>query len=162
MQRVALDAQPVHFSAPSAAHAVIPRCLDRSKGSLLSLDTQHGVDAGRTSEETATPALHRIPESPSSLWLGLTALASFGLYHASQSIRRAHVPLMAEWYHTGGPEQIGHATPLDLDTRDLPACALDCFAPQVYRTPLLHLEILAVPILEIPHLATSPRAPPLL
>lgn len=117
------------------------------------------VDAQVPDDSTvATPQV--LSRMPSSLLLGLTALAGMGLYHAGQSIRRVQGPLVAEWYHTGGPQQIGHATPLDLDTLDLPPCVLDPLVPQVESTTRFVPEaVLRIPFDILP-LATAPRAPP--
>jgi hypothetical protein len=32
---------------------------------------------------------------------------------------------MPEWYHSGGPKQIGHVTPFNLDFTSLPLCLFD-------------------------------------
>jgi hypothetical protein len=64
------------------------------------------------------PAAHLVAmrPGPSSLALALGALMSLGVFQAGRSIYRAQlVGFVPEWYHTGGPTQIGYATPIDLE-----------------------------------------------
>jgi hypothetical protein len=57
-----------------------------------------------------------IPPAPGSLALALSALASLGLFQAGRALTRVElIGFVPEWYHTGGPVQVGYATPLDLD-----------------------------------------------
>ncbi len=106
-------------------------------------------------------ALRQLPEAPSSLVLGLTALAGLGLYHAGQTIRKVQFAPAPDWYHTGGPQQIGHATPLDLDSWDLPLCVLDEVTPEIPQIIRFREgAVLESPLNRLP-VATAPRAPPL-
>ncbi len=53
-----------------------------------------------------------LPPAPNSATLCLWALGGLGLWHLSRNSRRLQVAWqMPDWYHTGGPQQIGHATP---------------------------------------------------
>lgn len=56
-----------------------------------------------------------LPAGPSSIELVLCALGSLGAWHLSRSARKLSIDFAPEWYHAGGPQQVGHATPLDLD-----------------------------------------------
>ncbi len=102
--------------------------------------------------------IQQLPPAPSSLALGLTALAGLGLYQAGRKVHWSRLP---DWYHTGGPQQIGHATPLDLDRVPLPVCVFETPTPHV--APILRFALEAV--VPIPQaftpLARAPRAPPL-
>lgn len=102
-------------------------------------------------------AVEEIPPAPSSLALGLTALAGLGIYQAGRKIHFSRLP---EWYHTGGPQQIGHATPLELDRVQLPVCVLDEPTPHV--PCIVRFAFEAVVLIPLDHnpLATAPRAPP--
>jgi hypothetical protein len=62
------------------------------------------------------PRFMALRPTPGSLALALGTLASIGLIQAGRSIYRVQlVGFVPEWYHTGGPTQIGYATPIDLE-----------------------------------------------
>lgn len=123
-------------------------------------DTLPPTTDDEPTDESSLGTPQVLTRTPSSLLLGLTALAGVGLYHAGQSIRRVQAPLVADWYHTGGPQQIGHATPLDLDTLDLPPCVLDPLAHVPDCTTRFAFEAdLRIPSEDLPH-TTAPRGPP--
>jgi hypothetical protein len=67
----------------------------------------------------------RMPESPGSSALFLSAMMSLGAWHLIRSSREFHFGSMPEWYHSGGPKQIGHVTPFNLDFTSLPLCLFD-------------------------------------
>jgi hypothetical protein len=50
-----------------------------------------------------------------SLSLALSALAGAGAWAAGRSIRKQASRSAPDWYHDGGPQQVGRATPLDWD-----------------------------------------------
>lgn len=56
-----------------------------------------------------------IPPVPSSYTLGLSTLASLGLVQAGRSLRRLQIGFIPDWYHAGGPMQIGHTKVFDLE-----------------------------------------------
>jgi len=105
-----------------------------------------------------------LPPAPSSLALVLSALASLGAYQGARSLKRLHLSFTPDWYHTGGPLQVGHATPLQLefDHAALAICTFDepvarpAFA---YRIPREHRSRLQPQFLLV---IESPRGPPLL
>jgi len=109
------------------------------------------------------PPAQTLPPSPSSLALGLTALAGFGVYQAGRSIRKLHLSALPEWYHTGGPTQVGHATPFDLAYGSLVAC---CFEGPVPARPAIvrHTSRGQCPRLRIEAFLrlAAPRGPPVL
>lgn len=101
-----------------------------------------------------------LPPPPSSLALGLTALAGLGAFQAGRSLRRLSWSQLPDWYHTDAP-QVGHATPLDLDNWDLPPCLLDEPIHLPSTTIAFASEVVACwPSDLIPPLA-APRGPPL-
>lgn len=67
--------------------------------------------------DSARPAhsstVHRVPPVPSSAAMFLSAVLSVGAWHAVRSARHLHAGPVPEWYHTGGPIQVGHAVPYD-------------------------------------------------
>ncbi len=63
-----------------------------------------------------------LPAGPNGLALGLSALTSLAAVQACRSLRKLHLSALPEWYHTGGPMQVGHATPYQLDHAPLAVC----------------------------------------
>jgi hypothetical protein len=83
-----------------------------------------------TSSEAADVSLEgdgvlRMPDPPSSSALFLSAMMSLGAWHLVRSSRDFHFSPMPEWYHSGGPTQIGHITPFNLDFTSIPLCLFD-------------------------------------
>ncbi|MFQ5494004.1 MAG: hypothetical protein ACE5EX_01355 [Phycisphaerae bacterium] len=66
-----------------------------------------------------------LPAPPSSTSLFLSAMVSVGAWHLVRWRRDSRLGAVPDWYHTGGPVQIGHATPFDLDFNHLVWCPLD-------------------------------------
>lgn len=65
------------------------------------------------------PATARGPSNDAprgnSLSLFVIAIASFGAYGGVRSIKRVGANYAPDWYHTGGPQQIGYSTVFDLE-----------------------------------------------
>ncbi len=79
-----------------------------------------------SAEGQPAPQAQVLPGAPSSLALFLSAMGSLGLWQLGRSARRMHLSHAPAWFHTGGPAQIGHSTPIDPDlTPGLPACCFD-------------------------------------
>ncbi len=72
---------------------------------------------------------------PSSASLFLSAVLSIGAWHLGRSGRHLHLGHLPAWYHTGCPDQIGHAVPFDLDFGALPLC---CYEQPVRQRPFLY------------------------
>lgn len=72
----------------------------------------------------ARPAAKQLPPAPDSSALFLCALGSLGTWQLGRSARKWNFEAVPDWYHTGGPTQIGHATPLDINSFTLERCAL--------------------------------------
>jgi hypothetical protein len=68
--------------------------------------------------------IRELPPLPGSAALFLSALASVGAWHLARSVRHLQFHAIPAWYHDGGPEQIGHAVPFDLDFNAPALCAL--------------------------------------
>lgn len=66
-----------------------------------------------------------LPPGPDSTTLFLSALASLGVWHLGRSAKKINLAHLPDWYHTGGPIQIGHTFVLDLEFNALPPCSLD-------------------------------------
>lgn len=63
-----------------------------------------------------------LPASPGSMGLFLSGALSIGAWHLVRSARNLHFANLPEWYHSGCPDQIGHAVPFDLDLTLQPLC----------------------------------------
>ena len=77
--------------------------------------------------DVSTPAIAviELPPAPSSAGLFLSAMLSVGAWQLVRSSRDLNFSALPEWYHTGGPVQIGHATPFDLDFSTLVLCCFE-------------------------------------
>jgi hypothetical protein len=75
----------------------------------------------------AQDTVDQLPPGPSSLTLSLGALGFAGAFQLGRSARKLHAGALPHWYHTGGPVQVGRATPMSLefDLSALPMCTLD-------------------------------------
>lgn len=67
------------------------------------------VDAGRVQEEEPTQEAKPLTDGTNSLSLCLSAMAGFGLISSARRIRRMHFGFVPDWYHDGGPFQVGHS-----------------------------------------------------
>jgi hypothetical protein len=108
-----------------------------------------------------TNAVRELPPAPGSLSLVFSALASLGAYQGVRSLRKLHFGAAPDWYHTGGPRQIGHVVVWDLEFPLLACDPFDCVidvrprvrARAVFAEPTpLRSDVLLV--------VESPRAPP--
>lgn len=73
-------------------------------------------------EADAPTNVIELPASPGSMGLFLSGALSIGAWHLVRSARNLHFADLPEWYHSGGPDQIGHAVPFDLDLTLQPLC----------------------------------------
>lgn len=80
--------------------------------------------------------IRQIPPLPGSATLFLSAMLSMGgWYLLRSSARYLNFAALPEWYHTGGPAQIGHAVPFDIDLSASPLC---CFEQPAGERPTLY------------------------
>lgn len=84
-------------------------------------------DLGCTTDLLAPLESRTLPAVPDSAVLCLSAFASLGVWQLGRSVRKLHLSFTPEWYHDGGPTQVGHATPLDLEfsLSAMPQCVFD-------------------------------------
>jgi hypothetical protein len=121
------------------------------------------ADAGQTSAIQYPPSL---TDGASSFSLCLYALMGLGLVRSAPWVKKLSFGFLPEWYHDGGPFQIGHShavTPNNLSLT--PACCFiqpDCMpqdiSPQYYKgiiASLLRTSLFTPNVL-------APRGPPLL
>jgi hypothetical protein len=87
-------------------------------GSLLEPATEVGQ-----SRETRPAQI--VTDRQNSLTLCLYALFGLGLCRSAPFVKKLHVGCIPEWYHTGGPSQIGGSLAISPDC--LPAAPVFCF-----------------------------------
>lgn len=115
-------------------------------GSLpVGFPTQPNAEAGPTGKTTPSRIL---TDRQNSLSLCLYALLSFGLCRSAPLVvKKLHLGYLPDWYHTGGPFQIGHSLAIAPDC--LRSAPLYCFIqpdgavedclPQYYRGTIASL-----------------------
>ena len=141
-------AAPQSQSIPSTAHQSFIGSSFIDLNALLSGSPQDTWGLSESATPLPKPAaapskaeqttLRELPPAPSSMSLVLSALATLGAYQGARSVKRIHLNFSPEWYHTGGPAQIGHATPYDLDCSALPVCRFEAPVARpvfAYRIP---------------------------
>lgn len=101
-----------------------------------------------------------LPPAPGSAALFLSAMVSLGAWQLVRSSRDLHLGAMPDWYHTGAPAQIGHATVFDFEFSSAAPCLFDDPAPSpVFSHRVAHesrLRLSAQPVLS----EADPRGPP--
>lgn len=107
------------------------------------------------------PVFREIRRNPSSLSLYLSVLIGVGGWHFVRSARHFNLAAAPEWYHTGGPVQVGHVTPLDLSFGTPPLCLFE--RPVAHQSLTYRIRLGEGPRLEPQTclLLTAPRGPPL-
>ena len=68
---------------------------------------------------------HSLTSGPSSLNLCLSALIGLGLCSSAGYVKKLHFGIIPQWYHNGGPFQIGHS--LAVSPESLYPALVDCF-----------------------------------
>lgn len=103
-----------------------------------------------------------LPAGPGSVSLFFAAMGGLGAWQLGRSARRIRFGPVPEWYHTGGPPQVGHAVPLDLTSSVVPVFHLDRPA---WEPPVLWRFVGRIPVPACTShdrlFASTPRAPPL-
>lgn len=150
-------------TAPAPVFSAVPAFGADALCCDLSLPVAPAVPDGQAFGTTEPRNRLTLPPSPNSATLCLWALGGLGLWQLSRNSRRLqaawHVP---DWYHTGGPRQIGHATPWNpfgsvvcaVNVLDLPLGLKPAAVPMrgVQRDPLRPSSCPIVP--------ADPRGPP--
>ena len=107
------------------------------------------------------PEARGFPAGPGSFSLVLTAFGSLGAWRLGRSAKKFHFSSFPDWYHTGGPSQLGHSHALDLDAAPA-VCRLESAGldPHPVRRPLRRMTDFHRQSQSLRD-AVSPRAPPL-
>jgi hypothetical protein len=153
---VPVDAQPAatpstvdDISAALAASAV-------ERAGVLAIELTPSLSA-----ETPQSSAHTLdlPGTPGSATLFLSAVLSVGALRVMRSARDLHVGALPEWYHAGGPTQIGHAVPFDLDFGALLPCSFEQpVEPRPFFSPIDDAPQLC--LAQCVRTITAPRGPP--
>lgn len=117
-----------------------------------------GIDTGIVDSGSAG-AVVPLPPGPGSASLVACGLALLSAVGGLRTLRRAHFGPLPEWYSTTGPRQIGHATPLDLESPVFLQRAFETVDPAVTLDSVEPIEVDPFPRLER-LTRTRPRAPP--
>jgi len=109
------DFAPAHRD--DAPPAVQPMQQDGPQGSILPAEARQPwrsmpATVPVTAAEDRQIAVE-LPGLPGSASLLLSALLSAGAWQLGRSAKDIHLADLPDWYHTGGPVQVGHATPFD-------------------------------------------------
>jgi len=127
LQLAALGQTAIVDTSTDPAQASSPSPWFCTGASTFELGTVHFLPA--TGEEV-TPAVAMQPPpalsgGPTSLGLCLYTLFGLGLCRSAPSVRRLFFGFVPEWYHQGGPSQIGHSFALAPDC--LCSAPVHCF-----------------------------------
>lgn len=118
-----------HASAASAVRSVDPIQWELTGGSLDGVAYPAGTGILppplQFAPASQTRIVEVIPPAPDSASLVLWALGSAAVWQLGRSTCKFGLHVAPDWYHTGGPAQVGHATPFDLDTHALPICRFE-------------------------------------
>ena len=134
-------------------------------GSLdLGLSGIPGSGAGLIPPQlTAGEPADQLPAEPASLSLVLAGLGSLGTWQLGRAARHAHFGDVPDWFHAGGPVQIGYAFIANPDCT--PALDFSAFDQPIANRPVLHRMRCEPPLILQPQcilVTESPRGPPLL
>jgi len=93
----------------------------------IQLPPEAGIDLRHTSQTQPSQVL---TDGQSSLGLCLSALIGLGLCSSAHCLKKLHFGFVPEWYHNGGPFQIGHSFAISPESFcPAPAC---CFVQPVW------------------------------
>ena len=100
------------------------------------------VDADARPFAQVPDTLMELTDGPGSASLGLYALMGLGLFSTPRWIRRLHPGHLPQWYHDGGPFQIGHSFAVSPEI--LYPAPVDCIVqpdhPAEYSLPRYRLK----------------------
>ncbi len=102
------------------------------------LPADHHAATVPTERDSTRQAVLELPAAPGSMSLFLSAMVSIGAWQLVRSTKDLHFGALPDWYHTGGPVQVGHVTVFDLDFNSSPLC--DFTEPVGERPSFYHLQ----------------------
>jgi hypothetical protein len=113
---------------PSTPFAGFPGTFDLDSLPVVFLPPPN-PEAGQTSE---TKPAQILTDRQNSLSLCLYALLSLGLCRSAPLVKKLHLGCIPDWYHSGGPSQIGHSFAISPDC--LTAAPEVCFLQRAGET----------------------------
>jgi len=150
--------------------------LSNATGPRLPITTPQAPEAGPLSHALATTGnspwhatdgdndasqeLKSLPPLPSSAGLFISALLGAGAWHVVKNAKNVHLAALPDWYHTGGPGQIAHAVPFDLDFTILPAVIQASAASQDQTVIRFSQEPVPIRLNQFFLVLADPRGPP--
>ncbi|NQU75634.1 MAG: hypothetical protein HQ546_04865 [Planctomycetes bacterium] len=159
--------------ATNPLHRVVLRaCPQDGQNDLCEAETSTvfdlaaGVPVGNSA--FSDPPTHarveiELSDTPSSAMFFLWALGTFGVSRLGRSAKYLYQGQLPEWFHTGGPSQIGHATVFEMNFVHLPAFCSCCVDEPMKTAARWRLQvsqyILSYQQFHIV-LAAAPRSPP--
>ena len=148
-----------------AFHSLEQTVLSR----LTPWSSSEALDRGVSTTTRTNRNVVMVPPGPSSVSLFLSALAGVGAWQLGRNAHKLHLGALPEWYHAGGPSQIGSSTPFDLSfsLTALPICGFEnCLPAGKTDLPPAVYRLWGEPASRIPAglyaLPTDPRGPPTL
>lgn len=151
------------FASPAAwADAPALWASDPLSNEALIAKGAHFLAVMEAQASAESPAVHAMPAGPGSAHLVMLALSGIGAWRLTRGGFRGSFGAVPEWYHEGGPRQIGHARALD------PSFSQAAMAVCPYPSPLVQPQLTPGRIgsrVMAPRAPTrvapqSPRAPP--
>ena len=105
-------------SEPAPQSSISTGLFDyQSVGDLHPGPIQYSANTGIDRDGASAPrTLQILNDGQSSLSLCLSAIIGLGLYSGAQCVRRLSFGFIPEWYHNGGPFQIGHSFAVSPDS----------------------------------------------
>ncbi len=129
------DMVPVSMKDPgsSAIRTTLPQSSDSRTAfqyqgfAYLELRSNKFIDAGTDQDASSLPQdVQVLSDDMSSLTLCMSALLSMGLYYSAHHMRKFSLSNIPEWYHSGGPLQIGHGLAIAPENISLsPVCIFE-------------------------------------
>jgi hypothetical protein len=114
----------LYTNAPSVADDIFESSLD------LLVDKSLPVAPADVSQDNPIEDNQILTEGNSSFSLCLSALIGFSLLGSTHWVKKVHIGLIPEWYHDGGPLQVGHSYAISPDC--LCATPVCCFIQPVH------------------------------
>lgn len=134
-------------------------------GRLLAMPVTPALHLDSEVAKTPQSVVRELPPSPGSAGLFLSGILSLGAWQLVRSSRHFHIATLPEWYHPGGPHQIGHTAAFDLGFSALPLFGVQAPDQGLDREPSRRCAWREAASPRDPQCAwafAAPRAPPVL
>jgi len=112
--------------------------------------------------QSGSEQVRELPAGPDGVALLLCGLGTLGGWQLTRSARKIQVGPVPAWFHTGAPDQVGHAVLLDPAFGTLPLCWLDRPAGERPRSTRFWQERRSRCDPQFVFSVVAPRGPPIL